>query len=65
MNEELGTPAEATTIPVAQGWYIRRGKRLLDIGVTVPALFCLAPVLVTLAGLVRLSIGQPVLFRQE
>lgn len=65
MDEGLVDAAGTATIPVAQGWYARRGKRLLDIAVAVPALLCLAPLLIVLAGLVRLAIGRPVLFRQE
>jgi len=40
-------------------------KRILDLLVTLPALFLLAPLLVLLALLVRLKLGAPVLFRQQ
>jgi lipopolysaccharide/colanic/teichoic acid biosynthesis glycosyltransferase len=46
-------------------FYRRRGKRLLDLALTVPALLLLAPVLLMLAGLVRWRLGAPALFRQQ
>jgi lipopolysaccharide/colanic/teichoic acid biosynthesis glycosyltransferase len=45
--------------------YRRYGKRLLDLGLTVPAFIVLAPVLLVVAVLVRLRLGAPVLFRQQ
>ena len=45
--------------------YRRFGKRLLDLGVSIPALVMLSPILTLLAGLVRLRLGSPVLFRQQ
>jgi len=45
-------------------WYSRFGKRLGDIGLTLPALVLLSPLLVCLALLVRVRLGSPVLFRQ-
>jgi len=42
-----------------------RLKRLFDVTVTVLALLFLAPVLATVALLVRLKLGAPVLFRQQ
>jgi lipopolysaccharide/colanic/teichoic acid biosynthesis glycosyltransferase len=44
--------------------YIRWGKRFLDLGLTIPALIVLSPLLALLALLVRLKLGSPVLFRQ-
>lgn len=44
--------------------YHRFGKRLLDIGLTLPALTVLSPLLALLALLVRVKLGTPVLFRQ-
>ena len=41
-----------------------RVKRLLDVGVAVPALLLLLPVLAAAALVVRYAIGRPVLFRQ-
>lgn len=46
-------------------FYTRVGKRLLDLILTVPALIVLAPLGVTLAALVQMKLGSPVLFRQE
>lgn len=40
-------------------------KRLFDLLVTLPALLVLTPFLLVLALLVRLSLGAPVLFRQQ
>ena len=46
-------------------FYRRRGKRLFDLALTVPALILLAPVMGLVALLVRLKLGSPVLFRQQ
>ncbi len=45
-------------------WYARRGKRFLDLGLALPALFLLAPLLAGLALVVAVGLGRPVLFRQ-
>jgi lipopolysaccharide/colanic/teichoic acid biosynthesis glycosyltransferase len=45
-------------------FYRRRGKRLFDLALTVPALLVLSPLLGVLALLVRWQLGAPVLFRQ-
>lgn len=45
--------------------YKQYGKRLLDLGVTLPALVMLAPLLLIIALLVRLKLGAPILFRQQ
>ena len=45
-------------------WYSRRGKRLLDLGLTVSGLTALAPLMAGTAVLVRATHGSPVLFRQ-
>lgn len=45
--------------------YHRFGKRLLDLMISIPALIFLSPVLVTIALLVRLKLGAPVIFRQQ
>ena len=47
------------------GFYRRYGKRLFDIVLVIPALIVLAPLMVVLALLVRLTLGTPVLFRQS
>jgi len=39
-------------------------KRLFDIFITAPLLILLAPVLLVIAGFVRLKLGRPVLFNQ-
>ena len=51
--------------PQPAGWYARFGKRTLDVLVAASALILLAPVLLAVAGAVRLRLGSPVLFRQE
>ncbi len=45
--------------------YRRWGKRLLDLALTFPALVLLSPILAFIALLVRLTLGTPVLFRQQ
>ena len=46
-------------------FYRRIGKRVLDLGLAVPALAVLAPVGLAVGGLIRLKLGGPVLFRQQ
>ena len=46
-------------------FYRRLGKRVLDLGLAVPALALLAPVGLAVGGLIRLKLGGPVLFRQQ
>ena len=41
------------------------GKRLLDLGLTIPAVILLAPVLILPALLILIKLGPPVLFRQQ
>lgn len=45
--------------------YRRFGKRLLDLGIAIPTLVMLSPILGLLAALVRLRLGSPVLFQQQ
>jgi lipopolysaccharide/colanic/teichoic acid biosynthesis glycosyltransferase len=45
-------------------FYCRRGKRWLDLILTVPALVALSPILGLLAIVIRCKLGAPVLFRQ-
>jgi lipopolysaccharide/colanic/teichoic acid biosynthesis glycosyltransferase len=45
--------------------YRRIGKRVLDLGLAVPALVVLAPVGLAIGGLIRWKLGGPVLFRQS
>jgi len=45
--------------------YHRFGKRMLDLGITVPALILLSPLLGVIAVLVRCKLGSPVLFVQQ
>ena len=44
-------------------FYRRLGKRVLDLGLAVPALVVLAPVGLAVGALIRLKLGGPVLFR--
>ena len=45
--------------------YRRFGKRVVDLLLAVPAVVLLAPLLATVAVLVRMRLGAPVLFRQQ
>ena len=45
--------------------YRHLGKRLLDLGLTIPALVVLSPILGVIAALVRVRLGSPVFFRQQ
>jgi lipopolysaccharide/colanic/teichoic acid biosynthesis glycosyltransferase len=46
-------------------WYRRYGKRWLDLGLTIPGLLLISPLLAIIALLIRVRLGSPVLFRQE
>lgn len=48
-----------------EGWYRRRGKRLVDVAGALLGLVLLSPLLLGTAVAVRLALGRPVLFRQE
>jgi lipopolysaccharide/colanic/teichoic acid biosynthesis glycosyltransferase len=50
---------------MARGFYLRCGKRALDVFLTVVALILLWPIAAVVALLVRTFLGSPVLFRQE
>ena len=45
-------------------FYFTRGKRILDLVLTIPVLIALSPVLVLIAILVRIRLGSPILFKQ-
>ncbi len=47
------------------GFYRRWGKRALDLVLSALGLLLLSPVLVTIAALLRIKLGAPVLFRHE
>lgn len=51
--------------PVASSLYVRYGKRVLDLALTVPTVLVLSPILVVIALLVRWRMGSPVLFCQQ
>ena len=48
-----------------KGFYLRYGKRLFDLVLTIPGLVVISPVLAVIALLIRVKLGSPVLFRQE
>jgi undecaprenyl phosphate N,N'-diacetylbacillosamine 1-phosphate transferase len=45
-------------------FYIRIGKRLLDIFLSIIGIVILSPILISIALSIRLTMGKPVLFRQ-
>src|SRR5450759_746427 len=49
----------------ATSLYRKRGKRLLDLALTIAAVPVVAPLMVAVAGLVRIRLGSPVLFIQR
>jgi sugar transferase EpsL len=46
------------------GYYIKKGKRQLDLLLAAPVLLILSPVLALIAILIRLTMGSPVIFKQ-
>jgi lipopolysaccharide/colanic/teichoic acid biosynthesis glycosyltransferase len=50
---------------VEGSFYQRRGKRFLDVALSLVAVVILSPLLVMLAGLLRVTLGPPVVFRQQ
>jgi len=49
----------------AGSFYRRRGKRLLDLAIGIPALVIASPLAAATAMLVRRNLGSPVLYRQK
>ena len=52
-------------IPMKRSFYVRYGKRMLDIVIGLVACIVLAPVNFLLAAITFLDVGSPILFRQE
>lgn len=46
-------------------FYAGYGKRFLDLALGIPAVVLAAPVMLVVAGLVRVLLGKPVFFRQD
>lgn len=46
-------------------WYRRRGKRWLDLAIALPAAVLAAPLMLTVAALVRVALGSPVFFQHR
>lgn len=46
-------------------FYCQFGKRVFDLALTIPALIVLSPLFALIAGLVRVKLGAPILFRQQ
>ena len=53
------------SLDLPSGFYIRNGKRLLDVSCAVFSLIVALPLMAMIALLVRLELGSPVLFRQQ
>ena len=60
-------PARLVVLPPVRdvGHYERYGKRALDLFISIVALTLLMPVLLVVGALVAVSMGRPVLFRQQ
>jgi lipopolysaccharide/colanic/teichoic acid biosynthesis glycosyltransferase len=59
---EVAVPATTTLVP--DTWYVRRGKRALDVATATVALVVLSPLLLAATVGVLLTLGRPVLYRQ-
>lgn len=46
-------------------WYQRLGKRCVDLALTLPVVILLVPVFLVLAFSIRITLGDPILFRQR
>lgn len=57
-------PLMQLTRPATPGWYVST-KRLIDVVVSAAALLIISPLLLVVSALILLSMGWPVLFRQE
>ncbi len=57
MSESMSSPS--------QNFYVRYGKRSLDLVVAMVALFLFSPLLLCVSILVRYRLGSPILFRQQ
>lgn len=57
-------PLMQLTRPATPGWYVST-KRLLDVAVSAVSLVVLSPLLLVVCALILMSMGWPVLFRQE
>jgi lipopolysaccharide/colanic/teichoic acid biosynthesis glycosyltransferase len=61
-SPEIAVPVTTTLVP--HSWYVRRGKRVVDVVVATAALVVLSPLLLVAAVGVVLTLGRPVLYRQ-
>lgn len=48
-----------------ESFYVRTGKRWLDVALAAPALILLSPIFVIVAALLKITSREPILFRQE
>jgi lipopolysaccharide/colanic/teichoic acid biosynthesis glycosyltransferase len=55
----------SASLPVRRGLYLRGGKRALDFVAASTAVVVSLPLQLTIASLIRIKLGSPVLFRQE
>jgi sugar transferase EpsL len=53
------------TLGMSSRFYVRYGKRILDLLLTIPAVVVLSPLIVLVAVLVRLKLGSPVTFKHQ
>lgn len=64
MSRSWRARAAAVFGPYAQSASARRAKRVLDVGIALPAAVVTLPVQAVVAAAVRVRLGSPVLFRQ-
>lgn len=64
-EKNISTSLTAMGYLTSQKFYVRRGKRFIDLALATSILVALAPVFLLLALMVRIKLGTPILFRHH